>query len=253
MENKNYNEMREKLILGLDVDDSAMAYDMIEKLAPHVKFYKVGLQLITKEGPKIIMTLRRKGLKIFYDAKFYDIPQTVYNACYEAARLGVNMVNVHALGGPKMIQYAKEGLEKASAKLQLQKPKLLAVTILTSYENKDLKKYMKINLPIKDMVLHLAKMAKKSGADGIVCSPEETRIIKKELGKDFIVVTPGIRMGRINKDDQKRIKTPYEAIKDGSDYIVVGRPILQAEDKQAAIMEIIAQIQEGYKHARKSH
>jgi len=253
MENKNYNEMREKLILGLDVEDSALAYDLIEKLAPHVKFYKVGLQLITREGPKIIMTLRRKGLKIFYDAKFYDIPQTVFNSCYEAARLGVNMVNVHALGGPKMIQYAKDGLEKASDKLQIHKPLLLAVTILTSYENKDLKKYMKINLPIKDMVLHLADMAKKAGADGIVCSPEETRIIKKEFGKDFVVVTPGIRMGKVNKDDQKRIKTPYEAIKDGSDYIVVARPILQSEDKQATIMEIINQIQEGYKHARKNN
>ncbi len=112
-------DLREKLILGLDVDDSAEAYNIIDKLSAHVKYYKVGLQLITKDGPRMVMTLKRKGLKVFYDAKYYDIPQTVYNACYEATRLGVNMVNVHASGGAKMISFAKEAIEKASKKLQV--------------------------------------------------------------------------------------------------------------------------------------
>jgi orotidine-5'-phosphate decarboxylase len=219
------------------VDDAAAAYGLIDKLSPHIKYFKVGLQMITKDGPRLIMTLKRKGIKVFYDAKFYDIPQTVYNACYEATRLGVNMVNVHASGGPKMISYAKEAIETAAAKLQVEKPLLLAVTVLTSFENKDLKNIFKTKLKVKEMVLHLAKM---------VCSPHEIKVIKKELGKDFIVVTPGVRVGKIEKDDQKRVMTPYDAIKHGADYIVVARPILQAEDKMDMIDKIMKQIQEGY-------
>ncbi|HRU38356.1 MAG TPA: orotidine-5'-phosphate decarboxylase [Candidatus Goldiibacteriota bacterium] len=238
-------DIKEKLILGLDIDDAAAAYSLIDKLSPHIKFFKVGLQLITKDGPRLVMTLKRKGLKVFYDAKFYDIPQTVYNACYEATRLGVNMVNVHASGGPKMISYARNAIEDASSKLQVEKPLLLAVTVLTSFENRDLKNVLKSRMQVKEMVLHLAKMAKKAGADGVVCSPHEIRTIKKELGKDFVVVTPGVRMGKVEKDDQKRIMTPYEAIKNGADYIVVARPILQAEDKLDMIEKIIKQIQEG--------
>jgi orotidine-5'-phosphate decarboxylase len=240
-------DLREKLILGLDVDDMAAAYNLIDKLSPHIKYFKVGLQLITKDGPRMVMTLKRKGLKVFYDAKFYDIPQTVYNACYEATRLGVNMVNVHASGGPKMISYAREAIEAASAKLQVEKPLLLAVTVLTSFENKDLKNILKTRMQVKEMALHLAKMAKKAGADGVVCSPHEIKTIKKECGRDFIVVTPGVRVGKIEKDDQKRVKTPYDAIRDGADYIVVARPILQAEDKLDMIEKIMKQIQEGYK------
>lgn len=244
---KSITDLREKLILGLDMDDAAAAYNLIDKLSPHIKYFKVGLQLITKDGPRMVMTLKRKGLKVFYDAKFYDIPQTVYNACYEATRLGVNMVNVHASGGPKMISFGRQAIEAAAAKLQVEKPLLLAVTVLTSFENKDLKNILKTKVQVKEMVLHLAKMAKKAGADGVVCSPHEIKAIKKELGKDFIVVTPGVRVGKIEKDDQKRIKTPYDAIKDGADYIVVARPILQAEDKLDMIEKILKQIQEGYK------
>jgi orotidine-5'-phosphate decarboxylase len=244
---KNQTDLREKLILGLDIDDAAAAYGLIDRLSPHIKYFKVGLQLITKDGPRLVMTLKRKGLKIFYDAKFYDIPQTVYNACYEATRLGVNMVNVHASGGPKMIQYARQGIEDAAAKLQVEKPLLLAVTVLTSFENKDLKNILKTKMQVKQMVLHLAKMAKKAGADGVVCSPHEIKTIKKELGKEFVVVTPGVRVGKVEKDDQKRVKTPYDAIHDGADYIVVARPILQAEDKLDMIEKIQKQVQEGYR------
>jgi len=240
-------DLREKLILGLDVDDAAEAYNLIDKLSPHIKYFKVGLQLITKDGPRLIMTLKRKGVKVFYDAKFYDIPQTVYNACYEAARFGVNMVNVHAAGGPKMISYAREAIEAGAAKMQLERPALLAVTVLTSFENRDMKNIWKTRMKVKDMVLHFARMAKKAGADGVVCSPHEIKTIKKELGRDFIVVTPGVRVGKIEKDDQKRIMTPYDAIKNGADYIVVARPILQAEDKLDMIEKIMKQIQEGYK------
>jgi orotidine-5'-phosphate decarboxylase len=239
-------DLREKLILGLDVEDAAEAYSLIDKLSPHIKYFKVGLQMITKDGPRLIMTLKRKGVKVFYDAKFYDIPQTVYNACYEAARFGVNMVNVHAAGGPKMISYAREAIEAGAAKMQLDRPKLLAVTVLTSFENRDMKNVWKTRMKVKDMVLHFARMAKKAGADGVVCSPHEIKTIKKELGRDFIVVTPGVRVGKIEKDDQKRIKTPYDAIRDGADYIVVARPILQAEDKLDMIEKIMKQIQEGY-------
>ncbi len=240
-------DVREKLILGLDIDDMGMVYTLIDKLAPSVKFYKVGLQLITKDGPRIVMTLKRKGLKIFYDAKFFDIPQTIYNACYEATRLGVNFVNVHSMGGIKMIKSAKQAIEDASNKLQIDKPKLLAVTVLTSFENKEIKNIFRTKFDIKKMVVHLARMAKKAGADGVVCSPKEIRLIRRECGKDFLIVTPGIRIGKIEKDDQKRIMTPYEAIKHGADYIVVSRPIMQAEDKVEVVEKIINQMQEAYK------
>ncbi len=242
---KGYEDIREKLILSLDVDDAAIAYDLIDKLAPHVKYYKVGLQLITKDGPRMVMTLKRKGLKVFYDAKFFDIPQTVYNACYEAVRLGVNMVNVHALGGPAMIKSAKQALEKGAAKMQFKRPLLLAVTVLTSMQKTDLRKNMRTNVGVKNMVLYLARQAKKAGADGVVCSPKEISLIKKNLGKDFVVVTPGIRTGKIAKDDQKRVMTPEKAVKSGADYIVVGRPILQAKDKQEAVHKILKQISGG--------
>ena len=243
---KSGYDLREKLILSVDLDDAAAAYNLIDKLAAHLKYYKIGLQLITKDGPRMVMALKRKGLKIFYDAKFYDIPQTVYNAAYEATRLGVNMMNVHASGGPDMIKRAKEGIIAASEKLQVEKPLLLAVTVLTSMETKDLKKILDVKMSAKDMVLRLAAMAKKAGADGVVCSPQEIKLIKKELGKDFIVVTPGIRMDNAKKDDQKRIMNPKEAIAAGADYIVVGRPILQAEDKLGMIEKILKMIEEGY-------
>jgi orotidine-5'-phosphate decarboxylase len=251
--NKNIvsQEIREKLILGLDLDDVAEAYSLIDKLAPYVKYYKVGLQLITKDGPRLVMTLKRKGLKVFYDAKFYDIPQTVYNACYEAARYGVNMVNVHALGGEKMIAYARDAIMKSSDKMKLEPPLLLAVTVLTSYDNRSFRAATKTTLDVKKMVLHLAKTAKKAGADGVVCSPQEIKMLRKELGDDFIIVTPGIRTGKIEKDDQKRIMSPKDAISAGSNYIVVSRPILQAVDKIDAIEKITKEIQEGYENTRR--
>jgi orotidine-5'-phosphate decarboxylase len=239
--------VRDKLILGLDVDDIGIAYGLIDKLAPFVKFYKVGLQLITKDGPRMVMTLKRKGLKIFYDAKFFDIPQTVYNACCEATRLGVNFINVHAMGGSKMIRFAKQAIEDTSNKLQIEKPKLLAVTVLTSFENREIKSVFRTKFDVKKMVVHLAKLAKKSGADGVVCSPKEIHSIRKACGKDFIIVTPGIRIGKIEKDDQKRVMTPYEAIKRGADYIVVSRPIIQADDKIGMVEKIINQMQEACK------
>jgi len=254
-ENKNLlmgEDQRERLILGLDIDDAAEAYKMIDKLAPYVKYYKVGLQLITKDGPRLVMTLKRKGLKVFYDAKFHDIPQTVYNACYEAARFGVNMVNVHASGGEKMIGYAREALEKASSKMQLERPALLAVTVLTSFDNRAYKNATKASLDIKKMVLHLAKTAKKAGADGVVCSPHEIKMIKKELGQDFLVVTPGIRPeSKVKKDDQARVMTPKEAMQLGADYIVVARPILQAADKVDVIEKIQKEIKEGMQNVRR--
>ncbi len=242
---KKQIDIRERLILALDVDDVVLAYNLIEKLAPYIKFYKLGLQLITKDGPRMVMTLRRKGLKIFYDAKFFDIPQTVYNASYEAARLGVNMINVHALGGEKMIGYAREAIEKAAEKMQIERPLLLAVTILTSMDNKDLKENLKCNYDVKKMVLTLTKKAKDAGADGIICSPNELKLLRKEFGDDIIIVTPGIRIKKIKKDDQKRVLTPKEAIKDGADYIVVGRPVLQAEDRLEVIENIFNEIKAG--------
>jgi orotidine-5'-phosphate decarboxylase len=156
------------------------------------------------------------------------------------------MINVHASGGPEMIARAKEGLLASSEKMRLEPPKLLAVTVLTSMDTKDIKKTLGVSISAKDMVLRLAAMAKKAGADGVVCSPQEIKLVKKEFGRDFIVVTPGIRMDNAKKNDQKRTMNPREAIAAGADFIVVGRPILQAPDKLEMVEKILNMIKEGY-------
>lgn len=192
---------------------------------------KVGMELFYREGAPLLYTLKERGHPIFLDVKLHDIPTTVYRTMKNIATFGIDVVNVHALGGQEMIRRAKEGLIEHSNK---KVPKLLAVTILTSMEEKVMNEEMKINGVLNEQVKHFAALAQSSGADGVVCSAHEAKAIKQQCGINFMTVTPGIRLERDAKDDQVRIATPADARKLGADILVIGRSITQAEDPRGA-------------------
>ncbi len=231
--------MDERLCLALDVDDSAAALSLVRKVKTHVGLYKVGLQLFQKEGLKVINNLKKAGVKIFMDLKFHDIPNTVGEVSRLVTGLGVSMFNLHALGGPEMIEAAIKESAKAAAELGIDRPKILAVTVLTSIDDRLLSEKLKVSMPLDQYVVYLAMMAKESGADGVICSPKEIMPIRKDCGKDFIIGTPGIRPPGSPPDDQKRFLTPKEAIDAGATFIVVGRPIRNDRDPGGAAKEIL--------------
>ena len=221
--------MVDKLILALDVKEEAQALAWADRLHDKVGFFKIGKQLFTSAGPTVVRETTKRGGHVFLDLKFHDIPNTVAAASIEAVRLGVKMFNVHALGGYEMMARAAEATHKEAEKLGIEKPILIAVTILTSTDEPGLKE-VGILEPIKDEVRRLARLAQKAGLNGVVASPQEIRLVKESCGSDFVVVTPGVRPAFASLDDQKRVMTPYEAVKAGADYLVVGRPITNAED-----------------------
>lgn len=236
--------LKEKLVLALDVSTLDEAKKLIQELAEYVGVFKVGKELFTAVGPEIFKVIKENGGEIFADLKYHDIPNTVASAARVLTRQGVEIFNIHATGGREMIRQTREAIEDEANKLGIKRPKLLAVTVLTSLDNTDLAD-LKINVEnTGDYVLHLAQMAKESGADGIVCSPLEIEKIKKELGNDFITLTPGIRPSWSVKGDQKRVMTPKEATKKGGDYIVIGRPIRNAENRVEVAKKILKEMGE---------
>ncbi|MCK4462896.1 MAG: orotidine-5'-phosphate decarboxylase [Candidatus Omnitrophica bacterium] len=231
-----------RLIVALDVDSYRKAVRLLKSLSRYVKVFKVGSALFTKCGPKIIRHIHKRGAKVFLDLKFNDIPTTVSNAAVEATKLGVYMLNVHALSGKEAMKVTAEAVAKQAKKLHIFKPILVAVTILTSLHEEDLSP-LGIKGEVKELVLRLAKAAKESGLDGVVASAKETHMIKEKFGDDFVVVTPGIRPEWASeRADQKRIMTPKEAIKNGSDFVVIGRPIIKARKPVKAVKEILEEI-----------
>ncbi|MEK6646915.1 MAG: orotidine-5'-phosphate decarboxylase [Candidatus Firestonebacteria bacterium] len=234
--------MKSKLIVALDVDSAKQAIAIVKKLKNYVQIFKVGLQLFTAEGPKIINAIKKLGVEVFLDAKFHDIPNTVAKACESVVRLQIAMLNVHTLGGYEMMLVAKESVERTASKLKIKKPVLLGVTILTSINSDILKNEIGVKINLKAKVKQLALLAKKAGLDGIVASPQEITDIRKVCGKKFIIVTPGVRPAWAGLDDQKRIMTPWEAINAGANYIVVGRPILKAQNPVIAVQQILGEI-----------
>ncbi len=223
------------LIVAIDVDSFTKAKYLVRKLYPSVKIFKVGSHLFTNCGPKIINYINSLGAKVFLDLKYYDIPSVVASAVKEAAKLKVFMVDVHASGGSSMI---KEVL-KATKGIK-NRPIILGVTVLTSFNQKELNE-LGISRSLNNQVLTLAKNALKLGIDGIVCSPHEISLLRKKLGRKFIIVSPGIRPCSMG-DDQKRFMSPQEAAVLGADYIVVGRPIIKAIDPQEEAKIIIRSI-----------
>lgn len=222
--------MKNKIIIPLDVNSEEKAVELVTLLKDHVGAFKVGLELINNVGFGIFDRIKAAGAeKIFYDCKFCDIPNTVKGASLGAAENGVWMFNVHALGGYDMMKAAKDAAVSKSKELGIPTPLVIAVTILTSINN-DVLKSIGVEKDVKEEVASLAKLAKSAGMDGVVCSPQEIKIIREAVGNDFVIVTPGVRPKGSDIGDQKRIMTPIEAVNAGSDYIVVGRPITKAAD-----------------------
>ena len=231
----------DRLIVALDVNSEERAIAMAEKLKSDVKLFKIGLELFSSCGPKIIARIKEMGCDVFLDLKFHDIPTTVAKATASVTALGPFIFNVHALGGYDMMKRAAEETLREAERLRIAKPKILAVTILTSIDEKAMREVGLGGSP-KEEVLRLSNLAKKAGLDGVVAAPSETKYIRKEIGEDFLIVTPGVRPEWAASNDQKRIATPSAAIKDGADYIVVGRPITESKDPAEAAREILKEM-----------
>jgi orotidine-5'-phosphate decarboxylase len=236
---------RSSLIVALDFDSLSTALKFAKQVADLVGMFKIGSQLFTAAGPSAVKEIAALGPGIFLDLKFHDIPNTVAGAVLScAAMTGVQLVNVHALGGSAMVHAAAQAIS-AGVPMGADRPRLLAVTVLTSMDQKSMRE-VGIGGPPKLRVVKLAQLAKKSGADGVVASVQEARAIRKACGRDFLIVTPGVRpkdktIGT-KSDDHARTATPSEAIRGGADFIVVGRPILAAADPRAAAQEIVDEI-----------
>jgi orotidine-5'-phosphate decarboxylase len=224
------------IIIALDYSVPAEALALVERLDPARCRLKVGKELFTRGGPALVETLAAKGFQVFLDLKFHDIPNTVAKACEAAADLGIWMVNVHALGGRRMMEAARDALEKKS-----NRPLLIAVTILTSMGDEDVREIGLAGSP-SDNVRRLASLSKQAGLNGVVCSPKEIAVLRGDLGPDFQLVTPGIRPAWAAKGDQTRIMTPAEAVQAGASYLVIGRPITAAPEPLAALAAIEQEI-----------
>jgi len=234
-----------RLIVALDFDSIAPALRLAEKTADLVTTFKIGSQLFTAEGPGVVAKVAALGAGVFLDLKFHDIPNTVAGAVLSTTGFaGLQMVTVHALGGRAMLEAAAQAIH-ATQPLDADRPRLLAVTLLTSLDRKAMRE-VGISGSGRERAVKLARLARKAGVDGVVASVQETRVIRKACGRDFLIVTPGVRPkepgARRKADDQSRTATPVEAIRAGADYLVVGRPIIAAADPRAAAQAILEEI-----------
>ncbi len=222
-----------KVVVALDYAREEEAYRFVDQVTPDACRLKVGKEMFTLFGPQLVRNLQQRGFDIFLDLKFHDIPNTVAKAVAAAAELGVWMVNVHASGGPRMMTAAREALLPYGK----EQPFLIAVTVLTSMEQAELQA-VGIDTPLQQQVLRLASLTRECGLDGVVCSAQEAATLKAALGREFKLITPGIRPADSERGDQRRVLTPQEACQQGSDYLVIGRPITQAADPAATLASI---------------
>jgi orotidine-5'-phosphate decarboxylase len=237
-------QMRARLIFALDVASTREAIELVDQLKDEVGMFKVGKQLFLHAGPEIIRQIRERGGDVFLDLKFHDIPRTVAKAGAEATRLGVRMFDLHASGSVAMMRQAIAEVNKVSRTEHLVRPKLLAVTVLTSLNQDDLKR-VGFRSGVENQVVRLAKLAREAGMDGVVAAPQEVARIRRECGRRFLIVTPGVRPPKGGLDDQNRVLTPEEAIRCGANYLVVGSPIRNAADPAAAARAIVAAMERG--------
>jgi len=226
-----------ELIVALDVSSTAEVEEAVDRLGDAVSFYKIGLELFSAEGPDVVRAVKARGKKVFLDLKLHDIPRTVERAVLSGAELGVDLMTIHASGGKAMIRAAAD----AAAQCGERAPKILAVTVLTSLDQSDLDDLGVAREPAAH-VEALGRLACENGADGIVCSPMEVARMRSVLGADALLCTPGVRPKGADVGDQKRVATPEQAVRDGSTHLVVGRPIMQAADPQAAARAIVAEM-----------
>ena len=229
--------MGKDVIIACDFDSAEKTFAFLDKFTGRKPFVKIGMELYYAEGPSIVREIKKRGHKIFLDLKLHDIPNTVKKSMAVLSRLDVDMTNLHASGTVRMMEAAIEGLTREDGS----RPILIAVTQLTSTDEESMRKDLLIEQPIADVVMHYAANAKKAGLDGVVCSPLEAGKVHDTCGNDFVTVTPGVRFADGDIGDQKRVMTPAEAKKIGSDYIVVGRPITAAADPVAAYERCVAE------------
>ena len=230
-----------QIIVPLDVPDKESAIALINKL-PLVTFWKVGLELFTSYGPTILELLKSHDKKIFLDLKFHDIPNTVAGACRAAAGYGVDLLTIHATAGKDALKAATEAIQEGAATANVQSPKLIAITLLTSISARQLAFDLKVPLELPEYALHMALMAKETGLVGAVCSPQEVAQLRDTCGNDFLFVCPGVRPTWAAKGEQKRSLTPSQAIQAGADYLVIGRPITAAEEPELAWQKICEEL-----------
>lgn len=226
---------KDRLIIALDVDTADAALAVVDRLGDDISTYKVGFELFVSAGPSVVQRIHERGKRVFLDLKFHDIPNTVAKAAVAATRMGVFMFNVHASGGLDMMQRTVASVNEICAREGLTRPRIIAVTMLTSMTTEVLRNEIAIPHPVKTQVRTLALLTQRAGLDGVVASPQEIMMIKEECGGKFLVVTPGIRPSWTPPDDQRRTATPKEAIHAGADFIVMGRAILKSDDPARAI------------------
>jgi orotidine-5'-phosphate decarboxylase len=232
----------DKLILALDVSEFDYAIELIDKFSTYVGIFKVGLELFTAAGPSIIDEIHKRGKKVFLDLKFHDIPTTVAKAGIVAARRGIFMFNVHASGGLDMMRRCRDDVVNVCLRENLDRPRIIAVTVLTSMSREVLRDQAGIQHSLNTHVRHLSGMALKAGLDGVVASGNEAAMIRSHCGRGFLIVTPGIRPSWADKDDQMRTMTPKQALREGADYLVMGRAILNQDDPIRAVELINSEI-----------
>ncbi len=233
---------RDRLILALDLPSWETAEGIVKRLEGKIHLFKVGLELFTAEGPRVISRIHDRGGRVFLDLKFHDIPQTVAAAVAQAVEWRVFMLDLHAAGGYEMMRRAANAAAEKAATIGIERPRLLGVAVLTSLAQADLET-LGIGRAIEEQVLSLARLAKQAGLDGVVASPNEAGAIRRSLGPDLLLVTPGIRPRAAENDDQRRVATARDALKAGADYVVVGRPILKAADPVEAVEHLVADME----------
>ncbi|HEY9746798.1 MAG TPA: orotidine-5'-phosphate decarboxylase [Oculatellaceae cyanobacterium] len=241
------NDVAKRLFVALDVPDADSALKLAEQLAPAGVSFKVGMQLFYAAGMRIVKELQTDGRTVFVDLKLHDIPNTVAGAMKSLLRQGVQFVNVHTQGGPDMMRAAAEAARQVSEETGTPRPIVIGVTLLTSLSQAHLNQFLGVNQDVKTYVQHLARQAKDCGLDGIVCSAQEASFIRSACGPDFLLVTPGIRPTQDAAGDQSRVITPRQAIQNGADYLVVGRPVIGASNPADAARRIIDEMAEALK------
>ncbi len=235
--------MNTKLILALDANNLVEAKHIIDELYTYIEIFKVGSILYSAEGIKVIEYIHSRGRSVFLDLKFFDIPNTVKGVSFVVCQMNVKMFTFHLLGGKEMIRAMLDGIRDCLARCPVkEKPLPLGVTILTSMNDRIMREEMKITLKLQDMIKHLAKMGFNEGVRGFVCSPMEVGLLRKELGNETILVTPGIRLEDDAAGDQKRVMTPAEAKKSGANYIVMGRSIMDKKDRVQTVEKILKEL-----------
>ena len=234
----------DRIIIALDVDTLDMAEKIVKATSPPATYFKIGSTPFTSMGPDVVRMVKKHGAKVFLDLKWHDIPNTVAGAVSAAVSLGVDIINVHATGGGDMMKAAKKAALETAARLGTEPPLIIAVTVLTSFDDNSYAEATSSERNITEQVPYLASLARDSGLDGVVASPREVPLIRRVVGDDFIIVTPGIRPSWAAKGDQKRITTPADAIRLGSDYMVIGRPIYAADGPADALEKIISEIKQ---------